>query len=65
MMAEGMKKGGDLARTAVQQRLVLALDRNESADAGPDVDADVGRVGRGNLQRAVIHGELWRAATAY
>ena len=37
---------------------MLALDGDESADAGSDVDADAGRVLRRDLEPAVIHREL-------
>src|SRR4029077_5440284 len=51
---------GNLAGPAVEQRLVLALDRAEPADAGPDRDADVRRdLGRHGELR-VIHRELRR-----
>ena len=44
MMADGMKNGEILRGPPFEQRLVLALDGGEPADAGPDEDADVGRV---------------------
>ena len=58
MIADGMKNGEILPRTAVEQRLVLALDGRESADAGSEEDADVGGVGRRDPQARVVHGEL-------
>ena len=43
-MAAGMKKGLIFRGPALQERLVLALDGREAADAAADVDADPLRV---------------------
>ena len=50
----------DLARAALEQRLVLALDGREPADARRDEDADARRVLRRHLQPRVVHRELRR-----
>src|SRR5689334_3376569 len=42
----------------MEKRLVLALDRDEPADARPDVDADVGGVLRRDRQLRIVHREL-------
>src|SRR5687767_8736725 len=49
---------GDLARATLEQRRVLALDGRESADAGADADADVGRELWRDLKLRVVHREL-------
>ena len=54
------EKGRDLARPAVQQAGVLALDHIESADPGADVDAHaLGNLGR-DLQARSLHGFIRR-----
>ena len=54
------EKRRDLAGTAREQRLVLAFDRGEPADARRDEDADARR-GRGrHLQARILHRELRR-----
>ena len=56
----GNEKRRDLARAAIQQIAVLALDHIESADSGSDVDADaLGNLGR-HLQARSFHGLIRR-----
>ena len=56
----GNEERRDLARAALEQRLVLALDRGEPADARRDEDADRRRVLGRDRQPRVVHRELRR-----
>ena len=56
----GNEERGDAPRTAFDERLVLALDRAEPADARGDEDADTGRDVLSHRQAGIVHRELRR-----
>ncbi len=60
MMVAGIKNGEMRRGPSFDQRLVLALDHFESADAAADIDADLFLVLRRHFQAGVFEGELRR-----
>ena len=60
MIVAGMKKGEIRPRSVFQQRLVLALDHLEPADAAADIDADFLGDLRRHLQSGILQGEIRR-----